>query len=376
MQQEKNLVHELPPVHSTAPHEQLIEVDPGRVRRRLVCHWRKDAAGTLLCTWTTRNKWPSDACETAGARRSLAIDHLVNRLNSWFSANPNSTAAPEMHRREREATALRLEAADSSFFWAMQLLSYQRREAMYALYAFCREVDDIANGNASRWLKQKLLSEWREEISLLYARRPQHECTRALRSAIVTYGLRCDDFLAIIDGMEIDARADVRAPSLDELGKYCERVAVAVGRLAVRIFGEETAAGARVAAELGCALQLTNLLRDLAEDAERGRLYLPRELLRRHGIFATEPTWVLAQPALPDVCRDLAWMAERHYAAALDAVAVCPRHAMRPAAVILHVYRALLRRLVIRGWKTLGERISVPTWHKLALLLHHGLTGR
>ncbi len=108
----------------------------------------------------------------------------------------------------------------------------------------------------------------------------------------------------------MDTRADIRAPSLEELDFYCERVAVAVGRLAVRIFGEETAAGEQVAAELGRALQLTNILRDLAEDAQRGRLYLPSELLRAHGICATTPSWVLAQAALPDVCRDLAAIAE------------------------------------------------------------------
>jgi phytoene synthase len=272
--------------------------------------------------------------------------------------------------------AMRLRAMGSSFFWAMQLLPYHRRDATYALYAFCREVDDIADGSASRCLKQKLLLDWRTEISLLYAGRPRRVITRALSHAIVAYDLRCDDFLAVIDGMEMDARADIRAPSLEELDLYCERVAVAVGRLAVRIFGEETAAGEQVAAELGHALQLTNILRDLAEDAQRGRLYLPGELLRGHGICATTPSWVLVQPALPDVCRDLAAIAEEHYAAALAAIAACPRRAMRPAAVMLHVYRALLRRLVAGGWGNLNDRISVPTWRKLALVLHHGLTGR
>ena len=103
----------------------------------------------------------------------------------------------------------------------------------------------------------------------------------------------------------MDARRDIRAPSIAELDRYCERVAVAVLRISVRIFGEVSPAGERVAAELGRALQLTNILRDLAEDAQRHRLYLPRELLHAHGIFATMPSWVLAQPALPDVCREL-----------------------------------------------------------------------
>jgi squalene synthase HpnD len=292
------------------------------------------------------------------------------------SARPNSGVATDPLGRKDDAITFRPRAAGSSFFWAMQLLPYERREAMYALYDFCRAVDDIADGDASRSLKQTLLLNWRSEIALLYSGRPQHAVTRGLNKAIHLYSLRCDDFLAIIDGMEMDARADIRAPSLVELDLYCERVAVAVGRLSVRIFGEETPAGERVAAELGRALQLTNILRDLAEDARRHRLYLPRELLRARSIFATTPSWVLAQPALPDVCRDLAGLAEGHYAAAGEAIAACPRRTMRPAAAMLAIYRALLHELLARGWRRLEEPVRVPARRKLALLLRHGLAGR
>jgi len=151
----------------------------------------------------------------------------------------------------------------------MQLLSVPRREAMYALHAFCREVEDIANGEASRSLKCTLLGNWRREIALLYAGCPQHVVTCALSEPVRRYSLQCADCLAIIDGMEMDARTDIRAPSLSDLDRHCERVAVSVGRLSVRILGEGTPAGDRVAAELGRALQLTNILRSLAEDARR-----------------------------------------------------------------------------------------------------------
>ena len=264
----------------------------------------------------------------------------------------------------------------SWFLSPMRLLPARRREVMCALYAFCREVGDIADGEASRSLKQILLLSWRREIAHLYAGRPQHAVTRGLSEAIHLYGLRCDDFLAIINGMEMDARIDIRAPSFAELDDYCERVAVAVGRISVRIFGEETPVGERVAAELGRALQLTSILRDLADDARRHRLYLPRELLHKHGIFATTPSWVLAQPALPDVCRDLAMLAERRYAAAAEAIAACPRRTMRPAAVMLGIYRALLHELLARGWRQLGEPVRIPAWHNLALVIRHGLAGR
>jgi squalene synthase HpnD len=301
---------------------------------------------------------------------------ILERLDTSISELSRSSAAVVPSNTQNNAIAMRQRAAGSSFFWAMRLLPHQRRKAMYALYAFCREVDDIADGDATRALKDILLSDWRSEIALLYAGRPQHMVTRALSEAVQLYGLQCSDFLAIIDGMEMDARDDIRAPSLDDLDLYCERVAVAVGRLSVRIFGEETPAGERVAAELGRALQLTNILRGLAQDARRHRLYLPREVLRARGIYATTASWVLAQPALPDVCRDVAMMAEGHYAAAVEAIAACPRHKMRPAAAMLGIYRALLHELVARGWRRLDEPVRLPAWRKLALLFRHGLPGR
>jgi presqualene diphosphate synthase len=298
------------------------------------------------------------------------IAHLETPISRRLRLN----AATDLPGHKDDAIALRRRPAGSSFLSAMRLLPRQRRRAMNALYAFCREVDDIANGDASRSLKQILLANWRSEIALLFAGRPQHDVTRGLSEAVHLYGLRCDDFLAIIDGM--DARTGIRAPSFAQLDRYCERMAVAIGRISVRIFSEASPAGERVAAELGRALQLTYILRDLSEDAQRHRLYLPRELLHAHGIFATMPSWVLAQPALPDVCRDLAMLAEQHYAAAAEAMAACPRWTMRPAAAMLAINRALLHELLARGWRRLDEPIRMPAWRNLALVIRHGLTGR
>ena len=121
-----------------------------------------------------------------------------------------------------DTIGFQLRAAGSSFFWAMQLVSHQRREAMYALYAFCREVDDIANGDAPRWLKQSWLSDWRNEIALLYAGRPRQAVTRALSAPVRLYRLPCHDFLAVIDGIEMGAQTDTRAPRMMDLDLYCE----------------------------------------------------------------------------------------------------------------------------------------------------------
>jgi phytoene synthase len=300
------------------------------------------------------------------------IERLYAPITERASQNP-AIGTPVY---KDNASAQHPATTGSSFSWATHLLPAQRRQALCALYAFCREVDDIADGEASHALKQTLLLNWRSEIAHLYAGRPRNAVTLGLNKAIHLYGLRCQDFLAVIDGAEMKARSDIRAPSFAQLDHYCECVAVAVGRLSVRIFGDETSSGERVATELGHAVQLTDILRDLAEDAKRHRLYLPRELLHARGIFATTPSWVLAQPALPDVCRDLALLAERHYAAAAEAMAACPRSTMRPAAVMLGIYRALLDELIARGWQKLDEPVRVPAWRKLALVIRHGLTGR
>jgi presqualene diphosphate synthase len=247
---------------------------------------------------------------------------------------------------------------------------------MCALYAFCREVRDIADSEGSRALKLSLLGEWRGEIARLFVGRPQHAVTRALLEPVRRHGLRCDHFVAIIDGMQMDARTDIRAPSLSELDLYCSRVSVATALLSVQIFGEKDAAAERVAEELGRAVQLTSILQHLAEDAVRGRLYLPRPMLQAHGILATIPSAVLAHPAVSKVCSDLAARVEAHYAAAANAIEACSRRAMRPVAVMLAIHRAVLRALIARGWERLYEPVHIPAWRKVVLLLGHGLTGR
>jgi presqualene diphosphate synthase len=300
------------------------------------------------------------------------IEHLYTPILERARHDAETGASAD----ENNAIALRSGAPGISFSWAMHLLSVERRKAVYALYAFCRQVEDIADGDASPSLKQILLMNWRSEIAHLYGGWPRHAVTLGLNQAIRRYGLRCHDFLATIDGAEMKAQTDILAPSFAQLDRYCECTAVAVSRLLVRIFGEETPAGEHVAAELGRALQFTDILRNLSQDAKRHRLFLPRELLQTNGIFATMPSWVLAQPALPDVCRDFAVLAKRHYAAAAEAIAACRRSTMRPAAVILGTNRVLLDKLVARGWQQLDAPVRISARRELALLFRHGLTGR
>ena len=282
------------------------------------------------------------------------------------AATPADAEAALAHVR---AVATR---SGSSFLWGIRLLPRPRREAMYAIYAFCREVDDIADEGGSPAEKQRGLAAWREEIERLYAGRPTQPTSRALLRPVRDYALPKDEFLAVIDGMEMDARADIRAPLMADFRLYCRRVAGAVGVLSVHAFGATEPEARALALAEGDALQITNILRDLAEDARRGRLYLPRELLQRHGIESDDPLTVLRDPRLPEACRELAEMAEQRFAEAARLMARCRRGPMRPARIMLAVYRRLLTRLQRRGWRELGEEVRLPKAEKLWIALRNG----
>ena len=194
--------------------------------------------------------------------------------------------------------------AGTSFYQGMRILPVDRRAAMYGIYAFCRLVDDVADEPNDLAEKQRLLAQWRERIEALYRGEASDAVTRVLLAAIECYHLRQEDFMAVIDGMETDARITVIAPSLSELDLYCDQVAAAVGRLSVRAFGDSSPDADECAFHLGRALQLTNILRDLGEDAERGRLYLPREWLVEAQVPLT-PIAALSSPAIAEVCQKM-----------------------------------------------------------------------
>ncbi len=264
-------------------------------------------------------------------------------------------------------------ASGSSFYWGMRLLPRLKREAMYAIYAFCREVDDVADGDGSRAAKLAELGAWRTEVEALFAGRPSRPTTLALLEPVARFGLPKAEFEAMIDGMEMDAGERMRAPSLGELERYCRCVAGAVGLLSMRVFGTYGGRLDEGALALGEALQLTNILRDLIEDAARGRLYLPRELLRRRGITTDDPDRVLAEPGLAAVCSALAERAEQRFLDARDLLAGGDRRKLRPALVMMQVYRRTLERMIARGWQRLDQPVRLAKPERLWLALRYGL---
>ena len=239
--------------------------------------------------------------------------------------------------------------ASSSFFWAMRSLPLERRRAIYGVYAFCREVDDIADDEGPIVERKRLLQEWRLEIARLYQGEPTNQITRALLVPRDTFGLEEQDFIDVIDGMEMDAQETIVAPEWDHLLVYCDRVACAVGRLCVKIFGEPSEKGRAVAKALGTALQLTNILRDVHEDAERGRVYLPKDILAENGISDADPRAILEHPNLLPAWHGLARRADKAFQDAEHAMAQCPRDKMRPARIMMEVYRKNFDRMVARA---------------------------
>jgi phytoene synthase len=267
----------------------------------------------------------------------------------------------------------RVRRSGSSFYWAMRMMPLERRQAMYAVYAFCREVDDIVDEPGETLDKRRRLNEWREDVAALYAGRSANlPLARALARPIQTFALPAEDFIAVIDGCEMDTGAGVVRPDMPTLELYCDRVACAVGRLSVRIFGDFTPRCLDVANHQGRALQLTNILRDVREDAKIGRLYLPDELLLSHGIESRDPQTVADHPALALVCRDLGEVARFHYAEAYAAMAQCSHRAMRPAAVMMAMYRDIFDRLEMAQWQP-TETIHIPKIRKIWCALRHGL---
>lgn len=279
----------------------------------------------------------------------------------------------EQVEADQELVADVVVKAKTSFYWAMRLLPADKRQAMFAVYAFCRVVDDIADGDLPEAAKLRQLQGWREEIERLYAGDARDPIARALIEPVRRFGLAREDFIAMIDGMETDARGGLIAPSMAELELYCSRVAGAVGLLSVRIFGAPRAGSRELARSLGEAVQLTNVLRDLDEDAGLGRLYLPRELLERHGVPTDSPSAALRHPRLAAACADLVAVAERRFDEAVALLAAMPRRPLRPARIILVVYRRLLQRLRQRGFARIAEPVKLSKAEKLWLILRHGL---
>ena len=263
-------------------------------------------------------------------------------------------------------------ASGSSFYTAMRILPRERREAIFEIYSFCRAVDDVADDGGPRDQRLAQLAEWRADVNALYGGTAPPRL-HGLAGPMRRFGLKREDFLAIIDGMEMDTVSDIRAPDWAPLDLYCDRVASAVGRLCVRVFGLDAAPGVALAHHLGRALQLTNILRDLDEDAAIGRLYLPREALHAAGIDTTEPGAALGSPDLEQACALVVARARAHFVEADTIMQACPRTAVRTPRVMREAYRSILDGLVARGWAPPRQAIRIGRPRLVWIVLRHAI---
>jgi phytoene synthase len=261
-------------------------------------------------------------------------------------------------------------ASGSSFYAAMRILPHDQREAMFQIYSFCRQVDDIADSDGPREQRLAALQEWRNDIDALYQGNPPPRLKDYVGS-VKTFGLKREDFLAIVDGMEMDVPQDIRAPDMATLDLYCDRVASAVGRLSVRVFGMPEEDGILLAHHLGRALQLTNILRDIDEDAGLGRLYLPREALLHAGITSDDPNRVIAERALPKVCLPLAQRAKSHFEKSDEIMNRNKRRVVRAPRIMSKYYHSILDQLIARGFTAPREPVRVSKVTRILILLRY-----
>ena len=261
-------------------------------------------------------------------------------------------------------------ASGSSFYAAMRILPREQREAMFQIYSFCRQVDDIADSDGPRPERLAALQQWRDDIDALYQGHPPARLQDYV-SSVRRFDLKREDFLAIVDGMEMDVLQDIRAPDLAMLDLYCDRVASAVGRLSVRVFGLAQEDGILLAHHLGRALQLTNILRDIDEDAAIGRLYLPKEGLLQAGITTTDPVRVITDPALPNACASLVPQILAHFDKADEVMRRNPRRVVRAPRIMSKYYRAILQLLLRRGFAQPRPPVRLNKMARMAIVLRY-----
>lgn len=282
---------------------------------------------------------------------------------------PQQTISPLLDVKNANEALELVKNSGSSFLLGMMALPHERRLGMFGLYAFCRVVDDIADCELDAATRLGMLEEWRVHTSDLFKGEARHPVMELLLQPVIDFDLREQDFHSIIEGMEMDAKQTIYAPDWEILDAYCDCVASAVGRISVRIFGESSPASREVAFHLGRALQLTNILRDIDEDALRERLYLPLEALEESGVDPKELAAVLVHPSFDHVARAVARRAVVHFDAADEAMESCDAKAMKPARLMRDYYEKLLRRMLEEGWHYPRQRVSLGAMEKIGLLL-------
>jgi phytoene synthase len=249
-------------------------------------------------------------------------------------------------------------ASGSSFYYSFLFLPLEQRRAITALYAFCREVDDVVDECSDRGVAHRKLDWWEREIEQCFSGQPRHPVSRALQGPVLTYNLPAEYFQEIIDGMRMDLKQN-RYETFSELALYCHRVAGIVGLMSAEIFGYRHRDTLKYAEELGTALQLTNIIRDIREDAERDRIYLPLEELLEYGISPHDLLNAGITDKLQEMLGYQAQRARSYYQRAISHLPPVDRYAQRSGLIMAEIYQTLLDEMEAGGFPVLQQRLSL-----------------
>lgn len=252
----------------------------------------------------------------------------------------------------------------SSFYYSFLFLPVEKRRAITALYAFCREVDDIADECHDTTLAETKLAWWRNEIAQTFQGQPHHPVSLELVAAIAAYQLELGDFNAVIDGMEMDLRQRTYE-DFSALQVYCYRVAGVVGKMAAKIFGYQNPEVACYAEDLGTALQLTNIIRDVGEDARRGRIYIPKDELDRYEVRSVDILAAKNTSHFADLMTYQIARAENYYASAFKKLPVAERKNQRTGIIMAAIYRTLLGEIAQDPAQVMRQRVGLTPLRKL-----------
>jgi phytoene synthase len=262
----------------------------------------------------------------------------------------------------------------SSFYYSFLFLPAERRRAITALYAYCREVDDVVDECTDAGVARTKLAWWRDEVGKLYAGNPQHPVTQALATAIKTYNIQQENMLELIDGMAMDLEYN-RYPDFDTLHTYCHKVAGVVGLMSASIFGYTDQQTLEYAAELGLAFQLTNIIRDVGEDARRNRIYLPLDELETFGVKEEDIQAARDTPGFQKLMSFQIGRALTEYDAAFSKLPTVDRKTQMPGVIMAGIYRTLLEEIRDDGCKVLQQRTSLTPVRKLWIACKTWLKG-
>ena len=251
----------------------------------------------------------------------------------------------------------------SSFYYSFLFLPVPQRQAITALYAFCREIDDIVDNVHDTGVARTKLDWWRLEIGLTYEGGATHPIGKALYTALTHYDLHQEYFIEIIDGMAMDLEK-FSYPDFKQLASYCHRVASVVGLLSVEIFGYQNRATLKYAENLGMALQLTNIIRDVREDAERGRLYLPQDEMEQFNVKTDDILALKASPELVELLKFQSLRAQQYYQQAMATLPDSDRYTQRTGLIMANIYQATLNEIEQDDFQVMQHRVSLTPLRK------------